>query len=112
MKPSKGKVMAEPKYRKFNDIKRSRANPEQLARTQQWVEHETLKMNLRELRKQLGVTQKQLADKIKMAQSELSRTEHRSDHLLSTLKGYVEGLGGRLEIRAVFDDKQVELHGI
>lgn len=104
--------MTEQKYRKFNEIKRSRLNPDQLARIEQWVENETLKMNLRELRKRLGVTQKQLSERIKMAQSELSRTERRSDHMLSTLRGYVEGLGGRLEIRAIFDDKQVELHGI
>ena len=79
---------------------------------ERWVAQETLKMNLRELRKQLGVTQKELSKRIKMAQSELSRTERRSDHMLSTLRDYVEGLGGRLEIRAVFDDKQVDLYGV
>jgi hypothetical protein len=28
---------------------------------------------------------------------------------LSTLRSYVEALGGRLEVRAVFDDQTVEL---
>jgi hypothetical protein len=37
------------------------------------------------------------------------RIEHQDDVLLSTLRSHVEALGGRLELRAAFDDKTVDL---
>ena len=36
--------------------------------------------------------------------SEISRIENRTDVYVSTLASYVEAMGGRLEIRAVFPD--------
>lgn len=48
-----------------------------------------------------------------MTQPETSRAERREYHLISTLKRYVEGLGGELEVFAVFDDdKRVKLKGV
>ncbi len=38
-----------------------------------------------------------------------SRIENEVDVRLSTLERYVEALGGRLEIHAVFDDEAVKL---
>jgi hypothetical protein len=40
---------------------------------------------------------------------ELSRLESRNDHLTSTLRRYVEALGGRLEITAVFGERRIRL---
>jgi hypothetical protein len=36
----------------------------------------------------------------------VSRLEHGDDAKLSTLRAYVEALGGRLELVAVFDDDE------
>jgi hypothetical protein len=44
-----------------------------------------------------------------MTQSELSRLESRSDHLTSTLRRYVEALGGTLEVNAVFGKRRVKI---
>jgi hypothetical protein len=44
-----------------------------------------------------------------MTQSELSRLESRDDHLTSTLRRYVEALGGTLEISAVFGGRRIKL---
>jgi hypothetical protein len=44
-----------------------------------------------------------------MTQSELSRLESRDDHLTSTLRRYVEALGGTLEISAVFGKRRIKL---
>ena len=44
-----------------------------------------------------------------MTQSELSRLESRTDHLTSTLRRYVEALGGKLEVTAVFGGRRVKL---
>jgi hypothetical protein len=44
-----------------------------------------------------------------MDQSELSKAERRADHRLSTLRRYVEALGGELEVFARFGSKRVRL---
>jgi hypothetical protein len=38
-----------------------------------------------------------------------SRLEKRAEVKLGTLRNYVSALGGRIEVRAVFPDKEVEL---
>jgi hypothetical protein len=50
--------------------------------------------------------------RLEMKQSELSRAERREDHLLSTLRRYVEGLGGELQVVARVGDKVVKLRGV
>jgi transcriptional regulator with XRE-family HTH domain len=74
-----------------------------------WVERELVRLTLRELREQLGKTQGDLAAKSKISQAELSRAERRRDHLISTLRRYVESLGGEIEVLAKFKDKRVRL---
>ena len=64
-------------------------------------------MPLDELRKLREMTQLQLGEILGVHQSEVSKIEHRSDICVSTLVEYVEALGGHLEIRAVFPDRQV-----
>ncbi len=64
-------------------------------------------MPLDELRKARELTQLQLSANLGVDQSEISKIEHRSDIRISTLAEYIEALGGRLELRAVFPDRQV-----
>jgi DNA-binding Xre family transcriptional regulator len=64
-------------------------------------------MPLDELRKARELTQLQLAEIMGLQESEISKVEHRSDVSVSALAEYIEALGGRLEIRAVFPDRQV-----
>lgn len=66
-------------------------------------------MPLDELRKARRMTQVKLAEALGVNQGEVSKIEHRTDIYLSTLAGYVEALGGRLEIRAVFRDREMRI---
>ena len=66
-------------------------------------------MPLDALRKAREMTQLQLGERLGVHQSEVSKIEHRSDICVSTLIEYVEALGGRLEIRAVFPDRQFSI---
>lgn len=50
------------------------------------------------LRRRVGLTQVELAARLAMSQSDLSKLEKRTDVRLSTLRRYVEALGGRLRI--------------
>ena len=66
-------------------------------------------MPLDEIRKARRMTQTRLAEALKVNQGEVSKIEHRTDIYLSTLAGYVEALGGKLEIRAVFPDREMRI---
>jgi predicted transcriptional regulator len=70
---------------------------------------EVQKLTLRELRQGLEITQAELADAAEMTQSELSRLENRADHRISTLRRYVEALGGQIEITAVIGNRRIKL---
>lgn len=60
---------------------------------------------LAELRRARGLTQQQLAKALELTQPQVSRVEHRTDVLLSTLRTYVEALGGELVVTARFPDQ-------
>lgn len=61
---------------------------------------------LAEPRQSRHITQAQLAETLGISQGNVSRLETRSDVYLSTLRSYVEALGGHLEIAAVFNDER------
>ena len=66
-------------------------------------------LHLTRLREAHGATQQQIADAWEATQANVSQIEHTPDIFLSTLHRYVEALGGRLEIRAVFPDETIDL---
>jgi len=69
--------------------------------------------SLQELRQARKLTQKRIAEVLGVGQDSVSRLEQRSDLLISTLRGYVEALGGRLSLVAEFPDRDpVILYGI
>jgi hypothetical protein len=76
------------------------------------VEQEILDMDLRGLRELVGKTQKDMAVLVEQSQGQVSETERRSDHRLSTLRKYVEALGGEIEVVANFGDKRIRLHSV
>jgi transcriptional regulator with XRE-family HTH domain len=57
-------------------------------------------------------TQVALAERLDIPQTAVSRLERRTDLLLSTLRNYVEGLGGKLELRVVFPDGEFVLDSL
>ncbi|MNZ65324.1 Helix-turn-helix domain protein [compost metagenome] len=57
-------------------------------------------MTLQELRKELNLTQEAMAELLDMKQGNVSRVEKRTDMLISTLREYVEAMGGTLELVA------------
>jgi DNA-binding XRE family transcriptional regulator len=53
---------------------------------------------LKDLRQAAEHTQSDLAATLNVGQESISRLEKRSDMLLSTLRRYVEGMGGQLDL--------------
>jgi DNA-binding XRE family transcriptional regulator len=66
-------------------------------------------MPLRELRRAREYSQTRLAETLNLAQSEISKIEHRTDLYLSTLRSYIEAMGGELDIIARFPDGAVRV---
>jgi DNA-binding XRE family transcriptional regulator len=68
---------------------------------------------LQKLRKALDLTQEHIGRKMGKKQVSVAQLEKRSDFLLSTLRDYVEALGGELELVVKFKDHApVRLAGI
>jgi transcriptional regulator with XRE-family HTH domain len=61
-------------------------------------------MPLDELRHAREITQQHLAELLGVNQAAVSRMERRTDMYVSTLRNFIEAMGGRLEVRAVFPD--------
>jgi DNA-directed RNA polymerase specialized sigma subunit len=65
---------------------------------------------LAQVRKARELTQATIAELLKMDQSEVSRLEHRSNMLLSTLRSFIRATGGELQLIVTFPDAEpVEL---
>src|ERR1035438_3157718 len=78
---------------------------ESRARIQQMVQEMRTEINLRELRRLRKLTQTRLSKKLKIGQEGVSRIEKRTDLYISTLRGYVEGVGGKLSMVVEFPDQ-------
>jgi predicted transcriptional regulator len=95
--------------RTWKSVKNARLDAAALARVKARAEREIKALTLKELRQDLAVTQSALAELAQMTQSELSRLENRADHRVSSLRRYVEALGGEIEITAVIGGRRVKL---
>ena len=60
---------------------------------------------LKDLRQATKHTQKDLAVTLGVGQDTISRIEHRADLLLSTLRRYVQAMGGELDLVARFPNR-------
>ncbi len=70
-------------------------------------------MSLDELRRTLTLTQVRIAETLAIRQNSVSPLEKRSDLLLSTLRSYVEAMGGHLSLIAEFPNREpVTLSGL
>ncbi len=96
---------------RWKDLKHkmSPARREQLRRE---AEAELLEMDLKAMRETLGKTQVDVATVLDVSQGQVSETENREDHRLSTLRRYVEALGGELEVIANFGDRRIRLRSV
>lgn len=94
--------------RKFSEL-RSKMSPEARARVDARVVAALQQLPLLELRKARKLSQQTLAEALDTTQGEVSKIEHRTDLYLSTLRSYIEAMGGELDIIARFKDGAVRI---
>lgn len=94
--------------RKFRDL-RLRMAPDRRERAHQRAAALLAGMPLQELRLARKLTQEALAARLGSNQALVSKLERRADMYVSSLRGYVEAMGGKLEIVAVFPDGAVRI---
>ncbi len=88
---------------------RDRMSPERRARVDALVHEDLKKMALDDLRKAQKLTQTAVAEQLHIDQGAVSKIENQSNMYISTLRGYIEAVGGKLELRAVFPGETVDL---
>ena len=94
--------------KKFSELTQD-FTPERRARIEAKKDALRREMDLAELRKALALTQSTLADALGVRQAEISKIEQRTDVFVSTLRRFVQAMGGELEINAVFPDRTVTI---
>ena len=67
-------------------------------------------MPLQELRQALQLSQEHLAEILSTQQANVSQIERRADMYISTLRGYIEAMGGELDIIARFPEGEVRIN--
>ncbi len=95
--------------KKWQDIRKKKFTEIQLEQIDDTVEQDLLELDLKDLREALGLTQVELASRVGITQSQLSKLERRTNQRITTLRRYVQALGGSLEINAVVNGHRVRV---
>src|SRR5450759_226056 len=93
----------------WKEVRKRAVKPEDephIAREREVLEAE---LRLAALRKRRKASQATVAKKLKVSQSNISQLERGADPRLSTVAGYIDALGGKLEMVAVFEDETIKI---
>lgn len=95
--------------RDFDELRQT-MTPERRRRNAVAADRILLDLTLQELRQDItGLSQEDVAKILEVTQGYVSRLERQDDMLLSNLYAYVEALGGEVEIRAKFPNREVQI---
>jgi transcriptional regulator with XRE-family HTH domain len=95
--------------RKFSEL-RSKMSAESQARAKALTAEMLGDMRLADLRRARELTQQQLATELKVNQAWISKVERQTDMYLSTLRAYIEAIGGELDLIARFGEYSVRIN--
>jgi transcriptional regulator with XRE-family HTH domain len=93
---------------KWRDI-RGTFSPEVEADIKQRVNDAAGVMTLYQLREARSLTQVNLARVLQVNQGAVSRMEKRTDMYVSTLRSYIQAMGGQLQVKAIFPEGEVQI---
>jgi DNA-binding XRE family transcriptional regulator len=93
---------------KWKDI-RKQLSPEAEERIRQGVKEAAVVMTLHQLREARSLTQVNLARVLEINQGSLSKMEKRTDMYVSSLRNFIQAMGGQLQVRAIFPEGEVQI---
>ncbi|MFN8124714.1 MAG: XRE family transcriptional regulator [Thermoleophilia bacterium] len=97
------------KTHRWSDVRKAKVEKhpgleERIAVARKGLDQAVALSSLVAARRALGVKQAEVAEVLGVSRARVSAMEQQDDLYVSTLQDYVEALGGRLELTAVFDD--------
>jgi hypothetical protein len=99
-------MTAEYKLMKWSELKAT-MSPEARARVDARVRETMSRLRLSDIREAVGHTQVAVAARLDLGQASVSKIESAADMYLSTLRRYIEALGGELVVSARFPEGTV-----
>jgi len=93
---------------KWRDIRKT-LSPEAEERIRQSIAEAPGIMTLYQLREARNLTQVSLAKVLQVNQGAVSRMEKRTDMYVSTLRNFIQAMGGQLQVKAVFPEGEVQI---
>jgi DNA-binding transcriptional regulator YiaG len=93
---------------KWRDIRRE-LSPELEEETRDYVRSLVAAVTLNQLREARNLTQANLAIILGVNQGSVSKMEKRADMYVSTLRSFIQAMGGQLQIKAVFPEGEVQI---
>lgn len=97
--------------KKWSEL-REKMSLEQQARSAAKTEAMLLEVELAKLRQAREMTQVEVAEAMNTQQASISKLERREDMYLSTLREYIEALGGQLKLVASFPDGDIPIRSV
>lgn len=97
------------KNRTWKELKDATMSKESQARARAEAEKIFAALPLAEVRRARELSQEQLAETLDMPQGNISKLERRVDMYVSTLRRYIQAMGGELDIIARFPDADIRL---
>jgi len=86
---------------------REKMDPERQERIRKRTEERLAELPLQELRQARALSQQELAEVLGLNQATISKLERRTDMYLSSLRRFINAMGGELEISARFPEGKV-----
>jgi transcriptional regulator with XRE-family HTH domain len=93
---------------KFSEL-RAKMSLERRERIRKRTQELLAELPLQELRQARALSQEELAEVLGLNQATISKLERRTDMYLSSLRRFVEAMGGELEITASFPEGKVRI---
>ena len=88
---------------------RARMSPEAQVKAQAEAQRLGEEMDLAEVRRALKLSQEEIGQTLQIKQGSVAKIEKRADMYVSTLRRFIEAMGGELEIVARFPDHVVKI---
>jgi DNA-binding XRE family transcriptional regulator len=90
-------------------VLRDRMTSEAQAQAQETSEVLGAEMALAELRRAMQLSQEELAATLHINQASVAKMEKRTDMYVSSLRRFIEAMGGQLDITARFPDRTIKI---